>query len=67
MPVMDGIEFRRQQQKDPLIAEIPTVVLSAVHRMKERLADLFTEDGLEKPVNMKQLFEVVSRHCQPAR
>src|SRR5205085_12014163 len=29
MPVMDGREFREEQRRDPALAEIPVVVLSA--------------------------------------
>src|SRR3712207_9589138 len=30
MPVMDGWEFRQHQQNDPNLAQIPTVVVSAI-------------------------------------
>jgi CheY-like chemotaxis protein len=40
MPVMDGGDFRLVQRLDPLLRQIPIVVLTAVDRMSERTADL---------------------------
>src|SRR4051794_9814888 len=34
MPVMDGWEFRRQQQADPQIAPVPVIVLSALDQRR---------------------------------
>lgn len=63
MPVMDGFEFRRAQRADPVAGLVPTVVISAVHQMKERIADLAVDDALEKPLNLKQLLAVLARYC----
>jgi CheY-like chemotaxis protein len=63
MPVMDGIAFRHEQQQDPRFAAIPTVVMSAVHKMDEQVAHLGIADALAKPVNLNDLMQVVSRYC----
>jgi CheY-like chemotaxis protein len=63
MPVMDGFEFRRMQRIDPDAVQIPTVVMSALHRMRERIVDLAVEDALEKPVDLEHLLQVVKRYC----
>ncbi len=34
MPVMDGWEFRREQRRDPTIAGVPVVVLSALDKAR---------------------------------
>src|SRR5204863_859824 len=34
MPVMDGWEFRRVQQADPVLARVPTIVLSALDQTR---------------------------------
>lgn len=65
MPVMDGFDFRRAQQADPALAKIPTVVMSAVHRMKERVLELGVDATLEKPVVLRDLLAVVARYCPP--
>src|SRR5215510_5543427 len=34
MPVMDGWEFRRQQQADPSLSRVPVIVLSALDQAR---------------------------------
>jgi CheY-like chemotaxis protein len=63
MPIMDGVEFRQLQRQDPTTAKIPTVVMSAVHSMNERIAHLAVDGALAKPVNLKDLMQVVERYC----
>jgi CheY-like chemotaxis protein len=65
MPVMDGVEFRHAQRRHPIAALIPTVVMSAVHSMKERIAGLGIETALQKPLKLKQLMEIVNQYCEP--
>ena len=59
MPVMDGWEFRRLQLRDPLLAHIPVVVVSAltVTDMKE----LAPSAVVPKPCDFDRLLEVVKR------
>ncbi len=59
MPTMDGWEFRRRQKKDPRIAHIPVVVVSASSAAKPIDADSI----LRKPVDIDRLLETVARHC----
>src|SRR4051794_24569059 len=49
MPVMDGWEFRRQQQADPSIARVPVVVLSALD--PARAAHVNAAAFLKKPLD----------------
>jgi CheY-like chemotaxis protein len=67
MPVMDGFDFRRVQRSDPAVAQIPTVVMSALHHMRERIAGLAVDDALAKPVDLEDLFRVVEHHCGSSR
>jgi DNA-binding response OmpR family regulator len=62
MPVMDGWEFRREQQRDPTIAEVPVVVLSALDR--GRAADLVADDFLKKPLDFDRLLDLVRSYCR---
>lgn len=64
MPVMDGVEFRQRQRQDPATARIPTVVMSAVHQMQDRIAGLGVDDALAKPVDLARLLQVVAHHCE---
>ncbi len=60
MPVMDGWQFRAEQLKDPALARIPVVVMSAS-----------TEDEIpaaarvRKPFKIEALLDAVSRLASP--
>ena len=63
MPVMDGRTFRRAQQDDPTLSNIPVVVLTA-HASGERSArELQVAGFLRKPVDLQTLLEVIGRYC----
>lgn len=67
MPVMDGAQFRSEQKQSPSLSVIPTVVISAAHALKNRVASLDVADVLEKPLDLTQLMTVVTRYvAQPA-
>src|SRR5262249_37799787 len=51
MPVMDGIEFRRCQLEDRTLAAIPTIVMSAHDRAREKASSLSVAECLEKPLD----------------
>jgi len=61
MPVMDGAAFRQVQQRDPQLASIPVVVLSAVDTRQTgpAPADAF----LPKPIDLDSLLGLVRRYC----
>jgi CheY-like chemotaxis protein len=61
MPVMDGWEFRRVQQADPILARVPTIVLSALDQT--RAADLKPEAFLKKPLDFDRLLQLVREYC----
>jgi DNA-binding response OmpR family regulator len=63
MPVMDGWEFRRQQQRDPALAGLPVVVLSALDA--SRGANLGAA-YLKKPLDFDRLLDLVRRYCHGA-
>jgi CheY-like chemotaxis protein len=62
MPVMDGWQFRKEQQLDPGLASIPVVVLSAVYNARERATLLGAVDYMQKPVEFDRLIESAERH-----
>jgi CheY-like chemotaxis protein len=57
MPRMDGWEFLRRQSHDPLIADIPTIVLSGSTRPPG------TKHQLAKPVAAERLLALVGQYC----
>jgi CheY-like chemotaxis protein len=62
MPVMDGWEFRRQQQADPTIAPVPVIVLSALDQ--GRASNLEATAFLKKPLDFDRLLTLVRIYCQ---
>ena len=58
MPVMNGWDFLRERAKDPVIAAIPVVVLSASHAQTTEVSATLT-----KPVSLQDLVSTVSRYC----
>ena len=65
MPIMDGWEFRRRQQGDPALADVPVIVLTALDQAQARAADLNGVDFLKKPLDFDRLLELVRRRCRP--
>jgi CheY-like chemotaxis protein len=65
MPVMTGWEFRIEQRRDPALAEIPVVVISAVASSAERINALDAAAYFRKPLDVDALLQTIARHCGP--
>jgi CheY-like chemotaxis protein len=61
MPGMNGWQFRAEQLKDPVLARIPVVVMSASDG-----AEIVAEARVEKPFGIAALLDAVAR-VTPAR
>jgi len=61
MPVMDGWEFRREQQRDPQLAKVPVIILSALD--SARAAGIGAQAFLKKPLDFDRLLDLVRRYC----
>lgn len=62
MPVMSGWDFRAEQQRDPALAAIPVVVLSADRSLQTKAAMVQAQGYLAKPVDISVLIDTVSRY-----
>ena len=62
MPRCSGPEFRRRQLEDPLISDVPIIVLSAIAD-QTRLEDLQPYAKVSKPFDPDQLIRVVRAAC----
>jgi signal transduction histidine kinase/DNA-binding response OmpR family regulator len=62
MPVMDGWELHAAIKSHPMLAAVPTVIVSCLdrHRIEPSLAD--AQGYIEKPIRTAQLFDIVQRH-----
>jgi CheY-like chemotaxis protein len=63
MPVMNGWKFRDEQLRDPQIADIPVIVVSADTAAPRKAADLGAVDALVKPIDFDRLLDLVAAHC----
>ncbi len=63
MPVMDGWQFRREQKKDPALARIPLVVITA---SGNRTVMIDADELVMKPFETDKLFDILNRYCGAA-
>jgi CheY-like chemotaxis protein len=64
MPVMDGWSFRETQRRDPRLAGIPTVVVTASNAASGHAPDELAPDAfLAKPFDLDRLIDTVERLC----
>jgi CheY-like chemotaxis protein len=63
MPVMDGWQFRAEQRRDPELASIPVIVVSALGRGTQRVAALDAVAYVQKPLMLDPLLDAVSKYC----
>jgi CheY-like chemotaxis protein len=62
MPVMDGFKFREAQAKDPRLAQVPVIVMSADSQLDAHRSVLGAADYLRKPLDIERLAEVLKRY-----
>ncbi|HYG76238.1 MAG TPA: response regulator [Planctomycetota bacterium] len=62
MPVMDGWQFRAEQQQDKRLADIPVVIVSADGRIFQKATAIGAAGYLRKPVELEVLLNTVQRH-----
>jgi CheY-like chemotaxis protein len=63
MPTMNGWAFREEQRRDPALASIPVIVLSADGAAAKSTADLGVLDYMVKPVDFDRLLRLIKQHC----
>jgi CheY-like chemotaxis protein len=61
MPLMDGYRFRAEQRKDPALATIPVIVITAGGFV--RSAELEAVAIFRKPIDVPQLLTSVAEQC----
>lgn len=61
MPVMDGYELRAELLRDPDLAPIPVVVISARGSIDHK--QVAPADILRKPIELSKLLDTIDRHC----
>ena len=64
MPEINGWEFRRAQQADPALSEIPVVVFTAHENASGAALELGAAGFLKKPASLDALVAMIDRHCR---
>jgi CheY-like chemotaxis protein len=63
MPEMNGWAFRAEQMKDPRLAAIPVLVISADSAACRRAISPGVIGAMTKPVEFERLLDIVGQHC----
>ena len=63
MPVMTGAEFYAEQQRDPCLAPIPVVIISADGNVQQKAA-AYGGIYLAKPLRIETVLDAIEPHCK---
>jgi len=63
MPVMNGWAFRAEQLRDPSLATIPVIMISADAGTSQKATALGAVDAMVKPIEFDRLLQTVAHHC----
>jgi len=66
MPVVNGWEFRMFQKRDPKLADIPVILITAGGYSREEVAWLEPSALIHKPVDLPYLLSIIRRHSVAA-
>lgn len=61
MPIMDGEAFIKALDADPTLHTIPVVLVSA---FPEKAKTVIAKAFVQKPINLKDLLDVVDKYCR---
>ena len=64
MPEMNGWEFRRLQQEDPLLATIPVAIITGMPDVAGKAEAVGAVDVLTKPSRVEAITALASRFCK---
>jgi len=66
MPGLNGWQLRAALRRDPGLARIPQVVISAyMDEAEQAVLALPPDDCLRKPFHIRILIDALERHCEP--
>jgi len=66
MPVMNGWEFRAEQERDPVLAQIPVVVCTADTHAERKAREIGAAAWLPKPTDATDLVRIAQVFCRPS-
>ena len=66
LPIVNGWEFRMFQKRDPDLAQIPVILITAGGYTREEVAWLEPSALIAKPIDLPYLLSTIRRFCAPA-
>jgi CheY-like chemotaxis protein len=63
MPGMNGFEFRAELEADPVLANIPIIIITGAGVLVDERAGSLRAEVLRKPFDLKALLTTVKRFC----
>jgi CheY-like chemotaxis protein len=63
MPTMNGWAFRDAQVRDPALAAIPVIVITADATAARSARSLGVVEAMTKPLDFDRLLALIGRHC----
>lgn len=60
MPRMNGLQFRKVQQRIPSLQDIPVILMTAALNIEQKAEELQAKAYLKKPFDIDRLVELVS-------
>jgi DNA-binding response OmpR family regulator len=66
MPVIDGLALCKYLKIKNETKNIPIIMISCYHQVKNKAEELGVDEFLEKPFDLKLLLEVVDKHMHHA-
>jgi CheY-like chemotaxis protein len=66
MPVMNGWELCAELARQPALARVPVLLVSANSHVEPPPPGLATVHLMRKPISFDRLLEYVQRYCQPS-
>jgi CheY-like chemotaxis protein len=63
MPVMNGWQFRAEQRRDPAIADIPVVIISADTHVGDKAQAIGIAEYFRKPIEISGLLQTMEKYC----
>jgi CheY-like chemotaxis protein len=61
MPVMNGYQFREEQQKDPRLSAIPVLVVTADANARTKAGALNAAGFVQKPLKIQPLLDLLEK------
>lgn len=61
MPGMEGWDFRHEQKRDPALAAIPVIAVSAVGKLVD------VNESFRKPLDYEEFLRAVEKYARPSR